>query len=111
VTQAVEGAVLLVASTDLHHIPNYDEVVRRDRAVVEALQSYDLERIEHVLTEPGCSVCGRMPLLALLEAALALGADRVQVLHQTNSGDVTGDRRSGQYTVGYLAAAVVASQT
>jgi AmmeMemoRadiSam system protein B len=50
-----------------------------------------------------------MPVLALLEAAVALGADRVQVLHQTTSGDVTGERRPGQYTVGYLAAAVFAS--
>ncbi|MDH7484972.1 MAG: AmmeMemoRadiSam system protein B [Anaerolineae bacterium] len=106
---ASEAGVLLVASTDLHHIPNYEEVVRRDRAVAEALISYDMARIEKVLTEPGCSVCGRMPVIALLEAARALGADRVQVLHQTTSGDVTGDRRPGQYTVGYLAAAVVAS--
>ena len=107
--EASEAAVLLVASTDLHHIPDYGEVLRRDRAVVEALLSYDMARIEKVLTEPGCSVCGRMPVIALLEAARALGADRVQVLHQTTSGDVTGDRRPGQYTVGYLAAAVVAS--
>ena len=107
--EASEAAVLLVASTDLHHIPDYGEVLRRDRAVVEALLSYDMARIEKVLTEPGCSVCGRMPVIALLEAARALGADRVRVLHQTTSGDVTGDRRPGQYTVGYLAAAVVAS--
>jgi len=106
---ASEAAVLLVASTDLHHIANYDEVVRRDRAVVEALLSYDMARIEKVLMEPGCSVCGRMAVIALLEAARALGADRVQVLHQTTSGDVTGERRPGQYTVGYLAAAVIAS--
>ena len=52
-----------------------------------------------------------MPVLAVLEAARALGADHVQVLHQTTSGDVTGDRTPGQYTVGYLAAAVVASGT
>jgi len=108
--KATEASVLVVASTDLHHIPDYDEVVRRDRVVVDALVSYDMERIEQVLTEPGCSVCGRMPVIALLEAARALGADCVQVLHQTNSGDVTGTRTPGQYTVGYLAAAVVASE-
>jgi hypothetical protein len=28
------------------------------------------------------------------------------VLHYTNSGDVTGDRRPGSYTVGYMAAAI-----
>ncbi len=102
--------VLLVASSDMHHIENYDEVVRRDRPVVEAIAAYDLETLTALLTAPGCSVCGRMPILTVLHAARDLGADRVRVLHHTNSGDVTGQRRAGQYTVGYLAAAVYRSQ-
>ena len=32
---------LIVASTDLHHIENYREVVRRDKTVVEAIDSFD----------------------------------------------------------------------
>ena len=108
--QSHEGSTLLVASSDLHHISEYSEVVRRDRMVVDALTSYDMQRIEAVLTDRGSSVCGRMPILAVLEAARALGADDIQVLHQTTSGDVTGDRRPGQYTVGYMAAAVIASR-
>ncbi len=102
--------VLLVASSDMHHIENYDEVVRRDRPVVEAIAAYDLETLTALLTAPGCSVCGRMPILTVLHAARDLGADRIRVLHHTNSGDVTGQRRAGQYTVGYLAAAIYKSQ-
>jgi AmmeMemoRadiSam system protein B len=101
---------LLVASSDLHHIENYDEVVRRDQAVVDAIGAYDLERLTTLLMARDCSVCGRMPILTVLHAARALGADTVKVLHHTNSGDVTGQRRSGQYTVGYMAAAVFRSQ-
>jgi hypothetical protein len=101
---------LLVASSDLHHIENYDEVVRRDREVVDAVAAFDLERLTRLLLAPGCSVCGRMPILVLLHAARLLGADAVKVLYQTNSGDVTGQRRSGGYTVGYMAAAVYRSQ-
>jgi AmmeMemoRadiSam system protein B len=101
--------VLLVASTDLHHIADYDTVVRKDREVVDALRSFDMTRIERVLMQPGCSVCGRIPMLSVLSAAKSLGSDRVRVLHQTNSGDVTGQRSPGQYTVGYLAAAAVDS--
>ena len=97
---------LLVASSDLHHIENYDEVVRRDRAVVAAIAAYDLEALTPLLMAPTCSVCGRMPILTVLEAARALGANAVQVLHQTNSGDVTGQRGRGQYTVGYMSAAI-----
>ncbi|MFQ6016049.1 MAG: AmmeMemoRadiSam system protein B [Anaerolineae bacterium] len=101
-----EGHTLLVASTDLHHINNYDEVVRRDRAVVEAVESYDLDRITQLLLTPGCSVCGRMPVITLLLAGENLGANAVKVLHYTNSGDVTGNRLPGSYTVGYMAAAI-----
>ncbi|HSR34571.1 MAG TPA: AmmeMemoRadiSam system protein B [Anaerolineae bacterium] len=100
---------LLVASSDLHHIENYQEVVRRDRLVVDAIAAYDLERLTSLLMAPGCSVCGRMPVLTVLDAAKTLGADAVRVLHHTNSGDVTGDRRPGQYTVGYMAAAAYKS--
>jgi AmmeMemoRadiSam system protein B len=102
--------VLLVASSDLHHIEIYDEVVRRDQAVVDAVAAYDLERLTTVLMDRRCSVCGRMPILTVLHAAKALGADAARVLHHTTSGDVTGDRRPGQYTVGYMAAAVYKSQ-
>ncbi len=101
---------LMVASSDLHHIESYDQVVRRDREVVDAIAAYDLEHLTELLMVPGCSVCGRMPILTVLHAGKALGADSVSVLHHTNSGDVTGQRRAGQYTVGYMAAAVLKSR-
>jgi AmmeMemoRadiSam system protein B len=47
-----------------------------------------------------------MPILAVLRAGKALGANRANVLHHTNSGDVTGQQAPGQYTVGYMAAAI-----
>jgi AmmeMemoRadiSam system protein B len=97
---------LVVASTDLHHIENYDEVVRRDKVVVDAIASFDMTRIKKALSPWDCSVCGRIPVYAMLTAARALGANEVRILHHTNSGDVTGTRAPGQYTVGYLAAAV-----
>jgi MEMO1 family protein len=104
------GQTLLVASSDLHHIEQYDEVVRRDQQVVDAVAAYDLEVLTTVLMDRHSTVCGRMPILTVLHAGKALGADKAQVLHRTNSGDVTGDRRSGQYTVGYMAAAISISQ-
>jgi hypothetical protein len=101
---------LVVASTDLHHIENYDEVVHRDKVVVDAIASFDMARIKEVLSPWDCSVCGRIPVYAMLTAARALGANEVRILHHTNSGDVTGIRAPGQYTVGYLAAAVYRGQ-
>ena len=104
------GRILLVASSDLHHIENYDEVVRRDRQVVEAIATYDLEALTPLLMAPSWSVSGRTPILTVLYAARALGANSVKILQHTNSGDVTGQRRSGQYTVGYVSAAIYKSE-
>jgi AmmeMemoRadiSam system protein B len=101
---------LVVASTDLHHIESYDEVVRRDKVVVDAIASFDMARVKEALSPWDCSVCGRIPVYAMLTVAKALGADKVRILHHTNSGDVMGIRAPGQYTVGYLAAAVCKSQ-
>lgn len=98
---------LIIASSDLHHIDNYDQVVRRDKHVVDAMASADLARIQEVLAARDCSVCGRVAIVAMLTAAQAAGANRVDVLHYTNSGNVTGIRAPGQYTVGYMAAAVL----
>lgn len=105
--QAAEGKrVLLVASSDLHHIEDYDQVVRRDQEVVDAIADYDLERLGALFTALDCSVCGRMSILTVMHAARALGASAAEILFQTNSGDVSGLRSRGQYTVGYVAAAL-----
>jgi len=103
------GRTLLVASSDLHHIENYDQVIRRDQRVVDAAAAYDLEALTGVLMDRQSTVCGRMPILTVFHAAQALGADQARVLHHTTSGDVTGDREPGQYTVGYMAVALYES--
>jgi AmmeMemoRadiSam system protein B len=98
---------LIVASSDMHHIEDYHQVMRRDRQVSDALDSMDLTRIKRALSPRDCSVCGRVGIIAMLAATSAAGANRVDILHYTNSGDVTGIRTPGQYTVGYLAAAAL----
>jgi AmmeMemoRadiSam system protein B len=100
---------LLVASTDLHHIDNYQEVHRRDQAVIDAVGSFDLDQVRAVLSPRDCTVCGRIPVYAVLTAATTLGATNAAVLFHTTSGDVTGVRTPGQYTVGYMAAAIYRS--
>jgi len=105
-----QGRTLLVASSDLHHIENYDQVVRRDQRVVDAVAAYDLEDLTAALMDRHSTVCGRMPILTVLYAGQSLGADQTKVLYHTTSGDVTGDRELGQYTVGYMAAALYKTQ-
>ena len=97
---------LIVASTDLAHLYNYNDVVRHDRVMVELVERFDVEGLARALIEGRCHACGGAPVVAALLAAQALGSNRAKVLHYTNSGDVTGNRRPGSYTVGYMAAAV-----
>jgi len=98
---------LLVASTDLHHIDDYHEVVRKDAEVVKALSTFDLEKIRNVLARIDCSVCGRVPVSIALDVTKRMGADKIVMMEQTNSGDVSGRKMPGEYTVGYLSAAIV----
>lgn len=100
------GRVLFVASSDLHHIDDYEQVARRDAAVREALAAMDVQALTARLMAPQSTVCGRLPILTVVHAARALGADAVQILYHTNSAEVTGERRRGQYCVGYMAAAI-----
>ena len=97
---------LIVASTDLAHLYDYDDVVRHDRVVIELVERFDIEGLARALIEGRGQACGGAPVVTALLTAQALGANRATVLHYTNSGDVTGSRRPGSYTVGYMAAAV-----
>jgi len=97
---------LIVASTDLSHLYNYNDVVRHDRVMIELVERFDVEGLARALMEGRCHACGGAPVVAALLTAQALGANRAKVLHYTNSGDVTGNRRPGSYTVGYMAAAI-----
>jgi len=94
----------------LSHLYDYNDVVRHDRVMVELVERFDVEGLARALIEGRCHACGGAPVVAALLAAQALGANRAKVLHHTNSGDVTGNRRPGNYIVGYMAAAVYKDQ-
>jgi AmmeMemoRadiSam system protein B len=98
--------ILLVASSDFNHLNSYYAVRTQDAEVVSALRDFKLAEIAHVLLDDRHTVCGRGAILAASASALALGANHVEVLAQTNSGDVTGRTQEGQYTVGYVAMAL-----
>jgi hypothetical protein len=107
-----ERNVLVVASTDLSHYPEYDEAVKADRIVIEAISKFDPAALrrrinEHMrlsVPELHTMMCGAGPVYVLLETSKLLGAQNVKVLKYANSGDVPfGDK--GQ-VVGYMAAAI-----
>lgn len=102
----IDTGTLLVASTDLSHLDNYADVVHTDRRLVDLVAAFDVEELAQALEEEEVQACGATGLITVLRACQKLGAVGAKVLSYAASGDVTGDKRPGVYTVGYLAAAV-----
>lgn len=95
---------LLVASTDLSHLHSYEEVARIDGQLVDLLGQFDVSGLAAGLRSGRLNACGATGLVSTLSAAERLGATGVEVLAYSSSGDVTGEKSEGQYTVGYVAA-------
>jgi AmmeMemoRadiSam system protein B/AmmeMemoRadiSam system protein A len=98
---------LVVASTDLSHFHPYDQAKALDKVVLDRVAAFDAQGLSRDLDQGRCEACGGGPVVAVMVAARALGADKGEVLHYANSGDVTGDRSS---VVGYMAAALYKSK-
>ncbi len=99
--------VLLVASTDLSHLPSYSDVVRFDSVFTRLLAQFDAEALARALIAEECHACGGSAVVSAMVAAKLLGARSATVLAYANSGDITGERRGRPYIVGYTAAAFV----
>jgi len=97
---------LLIASSDLHHLHSIDDVKSGDAKVAAALERFDLKGIRSVLEPDSCTVCGKVPISIVSEAAQRLGAERIKVLYRSNSRDEYAGEYSGTYTVGYLSAVI-----
>jgi len=93
---------LIVASSDLSHFHSYDDAVRLDRKVLNALEEWDYFNLSHNFERRIWEACGGGPMVAAMIAAERLGANRAKVLKYANSGDVTSDRSR---VVGYGAVA------
>jgi AmmeMemoRadiSam system protein B len=99
---------LLVATTDLSHLRNYADVRAIDQRTVALVNAFDVDGLADALTREVVYACGATALVAVLKTARQLGATGAQVLTYSTSGDISGDKRPGNYTVGYMAAAAYA---
>ena len=96
--------VLLVASTDLSHYHDQQTALTLDRALLSAVEAFDIESLFDLERSGKGYACGLGALAAVMWAARTLGADRVEILRHATSGDVTGDYAA---VVGYGAAAIL----
>ena len=98
---------LLVASSDLSHYQPAAVANRVDAEVVGLVDRFDEAALMARLEKHHNVACGGGPLVAVMKAARALGADRATVLKYGDSGDV--GERDKSHVVGYLSAALTAA--
>ena len=98
---------LLVASSDLSHYLPAAEANRRDAAVVRSLAELDDRGLLDLLAARRNVACGGGPVVAVMRAARALGAEQGTVLRYADSGDVAPHDKDR--VVGYLSAALTAA--
>jgi len=91
VVKAMGEEVLIVASSDMTHYEPAETAKRKDRLAIERIEALDSEGLWQTVKENNISMCGVGPVVALLEAAKALGSREARLVKYATSGDVTGD--------------------
>jgi hypothetical protein len=94
---------LLVASSDLSHFYTETQAHALDQIMLDHIERFDPEAVIRADDEGRAFACGRAAIAAVLVAAGALGADRVQIVGYGTSADASGDHAR---VVGYGAAAI-----
>jgi hypothetical protein len=102
----VREDVLVVASSDMYHGYDYEEAEATDRRTLMYLRNMDESGLYYGLREGKVQLCGGFPVVTVLNLAKALGHQKLQVLHYTNSATVTGKNIKGIWTVGYSSSAI-----
>lgn len=92
---AEKKSILIVASSDLSHFPNYDDAVEVDTKTLESIASLetgtfidtlnanDSKNIGNLAT----SACGEAPVLTAMFSANSSGATKGEIISYQNSGD------------------------
>lgn len=101
------GDVIMVASSDLSHYQPAPVANRQDAVVVEQVGHLDAAGLMDRLETHENVACGGGPVVAVMKAARALGADQATVLKYADSGDA--GERDKSHVVGYLSGALTAS--
>jgi AmmeMemoRadiSam system protein B len=102
--ELTDDHTLFVCSTDLSHLHNYDQVRSVDQHLLALVDAFDVDALARALAGGDVMACGATALVTALRAAKLRGATGARVLAYQNSGDISGDKRPGAYTVGYMAA-------
>ena len=96
--------VLIVASSDMNHYEDDENTRIKDALAIEQVLSLNPQGLYQTVQAQHISMCGYGPTIAMLTAALRMGATSAELVKYATSGDVSGDR---EHVVGYAGIAVV----
>ena len=97
---AEKKKIIVVASSDMLHSPDYDLVSKTDRQTMKKVAALDTRGIIENWSGDHQIFCGVMPVLAAMQFARASGCKAGTVLHYRNNGDDDPSSR-GTWVVGY----------
>jgi MEMO1 family protein len=99
-TLSKKKKILVIASSDMLHDPNYDLVTKTDRDTLEKVRSMDYAGIGKTWDYSRQILCGVAPVVAVMRFAELKGCRQGTVLQYRNSGDDFPESR-GRWVVGY----------
>lgn len=83
--------VLLAASTDMSHYESRSAATAKDHLAIERVLALDPEGLYRTVAEQQISMCGVIPTVITLMAALQLGATEAELVRYSDSGEASGD--------------------
>jgi len=95
--------VLIVASSDMNHYESDEQTRIKDAMAIEQVLSLQPKGLFETVCSQNISMCGVGPAVAMLTAALRLGATKAELIKYATSGDVSGDH---EHVVGYAGVVV-----
>lgn len=102
--QLLKGAgkrrIVVLASTDLLHDPDYDRVCATDSRTLALMEKLDSGALHKAWSYQSQNCCGIGPVLCALDVAKQVGCRQGRLLCYRNSGDID-PSGLGQWVVGY----------
>lgn len=91
-------AVTIIASSDMSHYVSDQAARKKDRQAIDRVLALDPAGLYETVMNEDISMCGVIPVTAMLFAAGKLGASEATLVKYMTSGEVSGDY---DYVVGY----------
>jgi AmmeMemoRadiSam system protein B/AmmeMemoRadiSam system protein A len=97
---------LIVASSDMYHGFNYQDGELKDIYTLSSIRQLNPRELYEDIQEQKAQLCGGAGVVISMLVAEQLGYTQIEVLDYTNSAQVMGKKRIGEYCVGYSSAVI-----